>query len=142
MKPKQISKSIENIALFMTERFLTIWYGNNEKITDIYTDELTMQIKYLFRTKIYTIQSKNFDLFVRKTKNILFAMVFAYHPPKECWIRECPKIKGTIKNGGKLYYNAGYKPTSKKEEKTLFQAFDELENLIKTYYKGYGDIID
>ena len=142
MKPKHISKSMENIALFMTKRFLAIWYGDNEKITDIHTDELTMRIKYLFRTKIYTIKSKDFDLFVRKTKNTPFAMVFAYHPPKECWMRECTKIKGTIKNEGKLYYNVGYEPETKEDEKALFQAFDKLESLIKTCYKGYGDIID
>lgn len=142
MKPKQISKSIENIALFMTERFLAKWsLENNEKVVDIYSDELTIRINYLFHTKLYTVKSKDFDMFVRKTKSKPFSLVFAYHPPKECWIRECLKIKGTIKHG-EISYDTGYEPTSKEEEKALFQAFDELEQLIRTSYKGYGDIID
>lgn len=142
MKPKQISKSMENIALFMTERFLAKWsLENNEKVVDVYSDKLTMRMNYLFHTKLYTVKSKDFDMFVRKTKSKPFSLVFAYHPPKECWIRECLKIKGTIKNG-EISYDIEHKPETKEEEKVLFQAFDELENLIRSEYKGYGDIID
>ena len=142
MKPKQISKSMENIALFMTERFLAKWsLENNEKVVDVYSDELTMRMNYLFHTKLYTIRSKDFDIFVRKTKSKPFSLVFAYHPPNECWIRECLKIKGTIKHE-EISYDIEHKPETKEEEKALFQAFDELEQLIRINYKGYGDIID